>query len=180
MGGNPIEKGSSQHIHEINTDLDQVHALLDDRENKLDILETQWGNQALLHEALPSGRPIKTGWISSRFGRRTDPLNGKKNLHKGIDFAAQTGTPIYSVASGIVKRAKTVSGFGNVVEITHADGYSTLYAHNQVNLVSKGQIVQKGQKIALLGSSGRSSGPHVHFEVHKQGRAVDPKHYIGH
>ena len=180
MGGNPADTGSSQHIHEINADLDQVHALLNDRENKLDVLATQWGNQALLHEALPSGRPIKTGWISSRFGRRTDPLNGRKNHHKGIDFAAQAGTPIYSVASGIVKRAKTVAGFGNVVEINHADGYSTLYAHNQKNLVRQGQIVQKGQKIALLGSSGRSSGPHVHFEVHKQGRAIDPIDYIGH
>ena len=178
MGGNPAGHGTSQRISDIDADLDQVNALLSDRAHKLNILETQWSNQALLQSALPSGRPIKTGWISSRFGPRTDPLNGKRNYHKGMDFAARPGTPIHSVAAGIVKRAKTVAGFGNVVEINHADGYSTLYAHNQTNLVSQGQIVHKGQRIALLGSSGRSSGPHVHFEVRKNGQPVNPHDYV--
>ena len=95
-----------------------------------------------------------------------------------MDFAAQTGTPIHAVAAGIVKRSKMVSGFGNVVEINHADGYSTLYAHNKKNLVRQGDIVRQGQVVALLGSSGRSSGPHVHFEVHKDGRPVNPQRYI--
>ena len=178
MGGNPTNSGASQSISDINTDLDQVDILLEDRENKLEVLESQWSNVALLQAALPSGRPIEKGWISSRFGRRTDPLNGRKSYHKGIDFAARKGTPIYSVASGIVKRAKALPGFGNIVEINHADGYSTLYAHNQKNLVAQGEIVHKGQRIALLGSSGRSSGPHVHFEVHKDGRPVNPQNYI--
>jgi murein DD-endopeptidase MepM/ murein hydrolase activator NlpD len=178
MGGNLTESGLSQSLADINTDLAQVSALLNDREGKLDVLEAQWSNQLLLQSAIPSGRPIQEGWISSRYGRRTDPINGRKNYHKGVDFAARTGTPIYSVASGVVKRAKTVVGFGNVVEIEHADGYSTLYAHNQKNLVNQGEIVHKGQLIALLGSTGRSSGPHVHFEIHKEGRPVNPKNYI--
>lgn len=178
MGGNPTDSGLSYSVNDISADLDQVNALLDDRKNKLEALESHWANRDLLQAALPSGRPVTQGWMSSRYGYRLDPFNGRRSHHKGVDFAAQTGTPIHTVASGIVQRSKTVSGFGNVVEIAHADGYSTLYAHNQKNLVSKGDIVHKGQVIALLGSSGRSSGPHVHFEVHKNGRSVDPQSYI--
>ena len=169
MGGNPAGMGETQNTGDISGDLDQVSALLIDREHKLEALESYWQNRDLLQAAFPSGRPIQQGWISSRFGSRIDPINGRRSHHKGIDFAAQSGTPIHAVAAGVVKRARMVSGFGNVVEINHADGYSTLYAHNKKNLVRQGDIVQKDQVIALLGNTGRSTGPHVHFEVRKNG-----------
>ncbi len=178
MGGNPAETGTAQSIGDIRNDLDQMSALLADREHKLAALESYWLNRDLLQAAFPSGRPVQQGWVSSRFGARTDPINGYRSHHKGMDFAAQTGTPIHTVAAGIVQRAGTMRGFGNVVEISHADGYSTLYAHNQKNLVRRGDIVRKGQVVALLGSSGRSSGPHVHFEVRKDGKPVNPHRYI--
>jgi murein DD-endopeptidase MepM/ murein hydrolase activator NlpD len=177
-GGNPTEAGEAQSVADIQGDLDQVSGLLADREHKLEVLESYWQSRDLLQETLPSGRPVQQGWVSSRFGSRIDPLNGRRSHHKGMDFAAQTGTPIHAVAAGIVKRSSTVRGFGNIVEINHVDGYSTLYAHNKKNLVRQGDVVQKGQVIALLGSSGRSSGPHVHFEVHKNGKAVDPHQYV--
>lgn len=178
MGGNPEETGTAQNIGDIRNDLDQMSALLADREHKLEALESYWLNRDLLQAAFPSGRPVQQGWISSRFGARTDPINGYRSHHKGVDFAAQSGTPIHAVAAGIVQRSGTMNGFGNVVEISHADGYSTLYAHNKKNLVRRGDIVHKGQVVALLGSSGRSSGPHVHFEVRKDGRPVNPHRYI--
>ncbi len=177
-GGNPTEAGEAQNVVDIQGELDQVSGLLADREHKLEVLESYWQSRDLLQATLPSGRPVQQGWVSSRFGSRIDPLNGRRSHHKGMDFAAKTGTPIHAVAAGIVKRSRIVRGFGNIVEISHVDGYSTLYAHNKKNLVRRGDVVQKGQVIALLGSSGRSSGPHVHFEVHKNGKAVDPYHYV--
>ena len=116
--------------------------------------------------------------MSSGFGKRTDPFKGKKSYHRGVDFAGKRGADVVAVASGVVTRAKKVSGYGNVVEIRHADGYSTLYAHNKKNLVKDGDVVSKGQTIALLGSTGRSSGPHVHFEVHRNGKIVNPLRFV--
>ena len=135
-------------------------------------------NRTLLAEAMPSGKPVKKGWMSSGFGKRTDPFRGSKSFHRGLDFAGKRGSDVVAVASGIVTRAKKVAGYGNVVEIKHADGYSTLYGHNKENLVKEGEMVSKGQTIALLGSTGRSSGPHVHFEVHHNGKIVDPLRYV--
>lgn len=178
VGGLEPVAGASQDLSEISADLENLESLLADRETKLAMLEEQLLNRELMHEVLPSGRPVDKGWMSSTFGRRTDPFSGKKSYHRGIDFAGKKGSEVRAVAGGVVKRAKKVSGFGNVVEIRHADGYSTLYAHNQKNLVDAGDVVSKGQVIALLGSSGRSSGPHVHFEVHRDGKVVDPKRYI--
>ena len=111
VGGNPTEMGEAQSVGDISDDLDQVSALLADREHKLEALESYWLNRDLLQAAFPSGRPVQQGWVSSRFGPRIDPINGRRSHHKGVDFAAQTGTPIHAVAAGIVKRSKMVSGF---------------------------------------------------------------------
>lgn len=178
VGGVASIDAVSQDINDIGNDMERLNSLLDDREAKLDMLEEQLLGSELMHEVLPSGRPIKKGWISSVYGKRTDPFSGKKTYHRGIDFAAKKGTEVYAVAAGVVERSKKVAGYGNVVEIRHADGYITLYGHNNENLVEQGDVVSKGQLIALLGSTGRSSGPHVHFEVHKDGKIVDPRRYI--
>jgi murein DD-endopeptidase MepM/ murein hydrolase activator NlpD len=121
---------------------------------------------------------VTQGWISSYFGHRTDPFNGRKAFHRGVDFAGPAGAQVVSVASGVVTYSKDRFGYGKTVEINHGNGYVTRYAHNQKVLVAVGDTVQKGQPIALIGSTGRSTGPHLHFEVLKQGRAVDPMSFV--
>ena len=163
---------------ELSTEMERMARLLSDREDKLEALEYLLMNRELMSEVLPSGRPIKKGWQSSVYGRRTDPFTGKRSLHRGVDFAGKPGSEIVTVASGVVTRAERVAGYGNIVEVRHADGYSTRYAHNKKNLVEEGDVVSKGDTIALLGSTGRSSGPHVHFEVHRNGKVVNPARFL--
>lgn len=124
-------------------------------------------------KSLPAGWPIRYGRVSSLFGRRWG------RMHKGIDLAAKTGTPVYAVESGVVTRSKYMRGYGNLVEIKHSDMYITRYGHNSKRLVKAGQKVRKGQVIALVGSTGRSTGPHVHFEVRQNGTAINPVRYLG-
>jgi len=122
--------------------------------------------------------PVKKGWISSRYGWRTSPFSGKKQFHKGIDIPARNGADIIAVADGVVIRSEKQQALGNLVEINHGDGMRTLYAHNSKNTVSIGQSVSKGDKIAEVGSTGRSTGPHVHFQVFKDGKIIDPKPFV--
>lgn len=128
--------------------------------------------------AIPSGRPVEEGWISSFYGYRIDPFNGKKVFHGGLDFAGKTGSAVIAVADGIVSWAGMRGGYGGLVEIDHGNGYLTRYAHNKSLEVAAGDRVSKGDVIALLGSTGRSTGPHVHFEVLRDGKPVNPFNYI--
>lgn len=128
--------------------------------------------------AIPTGRPVDEGWISSFYGYRVDPFNGKKSFHDGIDFAGKTGSAVISVADGIVSWAGMRGGYGGLVEIDHGNGYITRYAHNKSLEVTTGDRVNKGDVIALMGSTGRSTGPHVHFEVLRDGKSVNPFNYI--
>ena len=124
--------------------------------------------------------PITGAIISSGFGWRIHPVTGQRKLHKGVDFAAPTGTPIFAAADGVVTDAGwTDGGYGNIVELRHSDGSVTLYAHTNKVYVSKGQSVNRGQAIAEVGTTGRSTGPHLHFEVQPDGKtAVDPMDYL--
>ncbi len=179
LGGLEIpEAARSQTVSTLTDDIDAFNQLLQDRSVKLDILDELIQSGRLYEEITPSGRPVTKGWLSSRFGKRIDPKTGKKTFHRGYDFAGKTGDDVVAVASGLVTRAEYQKGFGNMIEIKHVDGYSTLYAHNKKNLIAVGDVVKKGEKIALLGSTGRSTGPHVHFEVRKDGKYVNPKKYI--
>lgn len=160
------------------TMIDQLSDQVLDREQQLAALETLIGVRR--HEAAVTvaGRPVQSGWQSSGFGRRVDPINGHLAWHKGIDFAGETGDPVSAVAAGVVVWAGPRSGFGNLVEINHGNGYITRYGHNSKVVVSVGDVVKKGDLIARMGSTGRSTGPHVHFEVIKNGRQVDPARYV--
>lgn len=158
--------------------MDRLDAQIADRSKQLGILQALMANRQLEDAGYVAGRPIKKGWMSSSFGKRTDPFNGKLAWHKGVDFAGKKGSEIVAVASGVVTWSDERYGYGNMVEINHGNGFVTRYAHNTKNLVQVGDVVKKGQDIALMGSSGRSTGPHVHFEVYKDGRAVDPSRYI--
>ncbi len=118
------------------------------------------------------------GWISSFYGHRHDPFTGRKAWHAGVDIVGKEGAKVQALAGGVVSFAATKGGYGNLVEIQHANGLSTRYGHNKALLVQPGELVKKGQTIALLGSSGRSTGPHLHLEVHRYGEAVDPGEYF--
>lgn len=158
--------------------VDQLVDQISDREQQLETLEALMAKRKLQDDIFVAGRPVKKGWISSRYGRRTDPFNGTLAWHNGIDFAGKMGSEIIAVAAGVVVESGERGAYGGLVEINHGGGFRTRYAHNKQNLVKVGDVVKKGQVIALMGSTGRSTGPHVHFEVYKYGRPVDPATYI--
>ena len=149
-----------------------------DRTQQLEILEQLMVERQVLTDSAIGGRPVEKSWISSSFGRRVDPFTGRLATHSGVDFAANAGEQIVSVASGVVVAASSQAGYGNMVDINHGNGYLTRYAHAERLLVEVGDVVRKGDPLALVGSTGRSTGPHVHFEVYKNGRVVDPATYI--
>ncbi len=158
--------------------LESLTKQVDDRSAQLGLLETMLMSRNLEDEMSPAGRPIKHGWISSYFGMRTDPFTGRRERHKGMDLAGKEGSDVISVGAGVVTWAGERYGYGNLVEVNHGNGYSTRYGHGKKVLVNVGDTVKKGQVLALMGSTGRSTGPHVHFEVLYKGKAVDPKKYI--
>ena len=145
--------------------LDTLESQVDDREQQLVALESLLATRELGQRIMPGGLPLIGGWISSHFGYRTDPFTGRGAFHAGVDFAGPPGTAVIAVGPGVVSYAGYKSGYGNVVEITHPTGYMTRYGHNSRNLVRVGQSVQKSDAIAVIGSTGRSTGTHVHFEV---------------
>jgi len=158
--------------------LDELNEQLDDREKQLSVLEAMIMNRNLQAEVLPAGRPIAKGWLSSKYGIRNDPFTGKPEFHKGVDLAGKEGSDIFSVAAGVVTWAGKRYGYGNLVEINHGNGYVTRYGHCKKVLVHVGDTVKKGQLISKMGSTGRSTGPHVHFEVWVNGKTVDPTKYL--
>lgn len=172
------ELASAMALPDLEQSLAELAAFLADREGKLQLVEEFLLNRNLAEQVLPSGRPLEDGWISSRYGRRSDPFNGRPEMHHGVDFAGRAGADILAVASGVVIFSGKRAGFGRLVEIDHGNGYVTRYAHNKENLVAVGDAVTRGHPVARLGSSGRSTGPHVHFEVLQDGKQVNPMSYI--
>ena len=147
-------------------------------ERKFSVLEDVVGTRQLSAEMRPFGWPVKRAMISSGYGSRHSPFTGNREFHAGIDIVGRIGDPVRVVASGVVRRAERLPRYGRLVEVGHADGYSTLYAHNSEIKVREGDVVKKGQIIALLGNSGRSTGPHLHFEIKKNGRRLNPMPYL--
>jgi len=178
MGGESGD-GMPAQIPDLTAMVDDLQAQLSSREQQLGVLENLILTRELNKQVYPEGRPVQDGFISSYFGRRADPFTGFSAVHKGIDFAGPEGSSVSSVAAGLVTRAGEVPGFGNMVEINHGNGLSTRYCHNEKLLVKQGDMVRKGQEVALIGSTGRSTGPHLHFEVLKNGVQVDPLRFIG-
>ncbi len=158
--------------------LDELSIDLKYRENELEVLESLLRDREYRKAVAVTGRPVTWGWMSSPYGQRVDPISGKSAWHAGVDFAGRDGSDVIAVASGVVTYAAIRSGYGKMVEINHGDGFATRYGHHAAVLVSAGDIVKKGQVIGTMGTSGRSTGPHVHFEVLKNGRHVDPARYV--
>jgi murein DD-endopeptidase MepM/ murein hydrolase activator NlpD len=150
----------------------------ENEETQLGVLERLLLDRKLDSALLPSGYPVATGYIGSGFGSRTDPINGFGEYHTGIDFDAPPGTSITAVADGVITFNGERPGYGKVVEIDHGNGYMTRYAHNSKNVANVGQRVHAGDVVAKVGSTGRATGPHCHFEVWLHGRVVNPLTYV--
>jgi murein DD-endopeptidase MepM/ murein hydrolase activator NlpD len=166
-------------VNDLEHDLAKVLSELDDRKRKLGLLETLIMERDLKRHSTPEGWPLRSGGVvTSKFGYRVHPITGRRAMHTGIDIAAAKGSDIVSMADGVVIFSGRKGGYGNIVEVRHANGLETRYAHNSRNLVKEGDVVTKGQVIAKLGSTGRSTGPHVHFEVRKNGKAINPNQYL--
>jgi len=178
LGGPLSDVGMEFSGRTLSGELGRFEAYLSDREQQLEMLDSMLADRKLDEEGSLSGLPVKKGYISSRYGWRTDPITGDRALHTGVDIAGRHGSDVVASASGIVTWTGTDAGYGNVIEISHDGDLVTRYAHNKENLVKPGDFVRKGDVIALMGSSGRSTGAHVHYEVFKNGRSVDPSSYV--
>ena len=147
-------------------------------QRKLSALEALLVQTKLSAEIIPRGKPLTDGWVSSGWGWRTDPITGEREFHEGLDFAGHMGDTVHAIAAGVVTWAGPRYGYGKLIIINDGDGYSTYYAHNEKVLVSVGQVVRRGDAVALLGETGHATGPHVHLEVHLDGKPVDPSAYV--
>ncbi|MCB1857056.1 MAG: M23 family metallopeptidase [Gammaproteobacteria bacterium] len=172
----PVE--STLGYAELAAEIDRLSSSLDDRAHKLTLMRGMILDGRVLEELTPQGKPVKKGWISSSYGYRTDPFTGKKSFHHGIDIAGKRDSDVLAVASGVVTEAGRKSGYGYLVEITHADGLVTRYGHNSKIFVETGDFVTKGDVIGQMGSTGRSTGPHVHFEIARNGKTINPLEYL--
>jgi murein DD-endopeptidase MepM/ murein hydrolase activator NlpD len=178
-GGPAAIRDPANRINEVAQDLSKVLAALDDRKRKLGLLETLIMERDLIKHSMPEGWPLRSGGVvTSGYGYRRHPITGRRSMHKGIDIAGKAGAEILAMADGLVIFSGRRSGYGNIVKIRHGNGIETWYAHNQSNTVEEGELVRKGQVIATLGSTGRSTGPHVHFEVRRNGNPVNPRDYL--
>lgn len=158
--------------------MDRLSHVVNDRSDKLTALETMLLQNQLSRRLLPSMPPVHSGYYSSNFGWRIDPFTGANAMHEGVDFVANAGTPVYASAGGVVDYAGLDSSYGNMVEIDHGNNIVTRYAHASKVLVKVGQVVRRGQEIAEVGSTGRSTGNHLHFEVRYKGVAQNPVRFL--
>jgi murein DD-endopeptidase MepM/ murein hydrolase activator NlpD len=163
---------------ELKQTMDALGARLTQQSQQLELLESLLLDRDLDQDLMPTGLPVRAGYASSAFGHRADPFTGGGAFHAGVDFAGPRGSDILAVADGVVSFAGNRNGYGNMIDVDHGNGYMTRYGHNSQNLVKPGQRVRAGDVIAKMGSTGRSTGTHVHFEVWKDDRVVNPKQYL--
>jgi murein DD-endopeptidase MepM/ murein hydrolase activator NlpD len=177
-GPEPTVDAQSVQVPDLDQRLHQLEGRIADREMQLGVLENLLLDRNMSEQVSPQGRPVQSGWMSSQFGKRTDPFTGKDAMHWGIDFAGRKGAEIVAVGAGVVTWSGNRHGYGQLVELNHGNGLVTRYAHNQENRVAVGDQVDKGEVIALMGQSGRATGPNLHFEVLRDGRKVNPLEFI--
>ena len=178
--GGPMtaEIEASKSLVELVTEVDLLQEQLVHEEKQLKMLETLILGHHIDDASYLSGKPITKGWLSSYFGMRKDPFTGRPAMHKGVDFAGKEGTDVIATASGVVSWSGERYGYGQLIEINHGDGYKTRYGHNKTLLVQVGDVVNKGQAIAKMGSTGRSTGPHVHYEILRNNKQINPEKYV--
>ena len=165
-------------IAEMLADITMLESQLAFEEKQLKVLESLTLGHHIENTSYLSGRPITKGWLSSYYGIRKDPFNGRPAMHKGVDFAGKENADVIATASGVVTWADERYGYGELIEINHGKGFKTRYGHNKSLLVEVGDVVTKGQVIAKMGSTGRSTGPHVHYEILKNNTQINPIKYV--
>src|SRR5690606_38749467 len=163
----------------VDAELQMLQQRFVDSGRQLSVLESLLFDHQLEQNAVPSRMPIRNSYVTSGFGTRADPFGRGAASHKGIDFHARVGDPVMAVADGVVRFAGVKGGYGNVVDVDHGNGYVTRYAHNSRLSVREGDLVRAGQEVAKAGSTGRSTGAHVHFEVWQDGRVMNPRKFLG-
>lgn len=177
-GPEKIISDGHANILDVNQAISRLAKVLRGQMTRLDALQLLLLDRNLESERTPAGWPVSSGWISSGYGERNDPFTGKRTQHEGLDFAGIKGSEILGVARGVVIWSGRKQGYGKTLEIDHGNGYVTRYAHNDELLVSAGDRVTAGQTVAKMGTTGRSSSPHVHFEVLYEGDAVNPSQFV--
>jgi murein DD-endopeptidase MepM/ murein hydrolase activator NlpD len=177
VGGPAVGDEPADSLAALQRQIDSLHREVDLQRVSQEELQGHLNDQRSVSGARPTGWPVK-GWLTSAFGIRRDPFDGQRRMHEGVDIATRTGTPVLATAAGIVREVGTEPGYGKLVVIDHGYGYSTLYAHNSRILVKVGQRVRRGDQVAAAGNTGRSSGPHVHYEVRLNGVPANPKKYL--
>jgi murein DD-endopeptidase MepM/ murein hydrolase activator NlpD len=178
--GGPVDTATSRALtlDELQKEMERIDKGVGARADFMDVIESELVAAQVRRALLPQNTPVSEGFVGSSYGMRTDPFTGQLAMHAGVDFAAPIGTPIYAAAGGVVASAEMHPVYGNAVTIDHGNDLSTLYAHASRIHVKPGDIVKKGQKIAEVGTTGRSTGPHLHFEVHVKGQAQNPARFL--
>ncbi len=176
VGGPASQDDVNREFSEIQLRIDEVRRQIDLRRESQEEIQGILNDQRSLLAAKPVGWPVK-GWLTSKFGMRRDPFNGRRKMHEGLDIAARSGTAVVATADGIVSSVRTEAGYGKIVVVDHGYGYRTIYGHNSRIYVKVGQRVRRGDRIAAVGNTGRSTGSHVHYEIRLNGVPVNPNKY---
>lgn len=171
-------RGITLSMDDFQKELSQFGRVLDDKTDQMAVMESLLSREQVRKAALPSALPVNVGFFSSNYGWRIDPFTGQRAMHEGVDFVADVGAPIKAAAGGIVIYSDLNSSYGNMIEIDHGNGLVSRYAHASKRLVKEGDVVMRGQKIGEVGSTGRSTGPHLHFEVLLHGTPQNPTRYL--
>ena len=171
-------RGITLSLDDFQAELTKFGRVLDDKSDQMTVMESLLSGEQVRKAALPSALPVNRGFFSSNFGWRLDPFTGQRTMHEGVDFVAEVGAPIKAAAGGIVVYSDIHAGYGNMIEVDHGNGLVSRYAHASKRLVKEGDVVMRGQKIGEVGSTGRSTGPHLHFEVLLNGTPQNPTRYL--
>ena len=177
-GPSPVLGGRELSVTEFNQMLAEISRVLDDRSDKMGVLDSFLMDDRLARKTIPTTMPVEAGYYSSNYGYRLDPITGRSTFHTGVDIIASPGTPVMAAAGGVVSTVAFVPEYGNIVDIDHDNGLTTRYAHLSKSLVKVGDVVMKGQKVALVGATGRVTGPHLHFEVREKGIPLNPNKFL--
>ncbi len=177
-GPAPVLGGRELSVAELNQMLGEISRVLDDRSDKLGVLDSFLMDDRLARKTIPTTMPVEMGYYSSNYGYRLDPITGRSTFHTGVDLIAPPGTAVVAAAGGVVSTVAYVAEYGNIVDVDHDNGLTSRYAHLSRSLVRVGDVVMKGQKIALVGNTGRTTGPHLHFEVREHGIPLNPNKFL--
>ncbi|SCY00877.1 M23 family metallopeptidase [Thiohalorhabdus denitrificans] len=175
--GGPVKLGG-QDLTELAREVERLSERIANRQGQMELLRGMIDRRNVRQQMRPDGWPTDGGWLSSHFGRRIDPFSGNPSYHDGVDIANKEGAEVKAIAPGVVTWAGDRYGYGKLVEIDHGNGYRTRYGHNQEVAVELGESVEKGQQVASVGNTGRSTGPHIHLEVLREGKAIDPRKFL--